>query len=67
MVTNPSRDYYVVTKSYGNPPAWKWEIHRRSTPLGVKIYCDGFGSEAVAKVLGEKALRQFLEGLGSEE
>jgi hypothetical protein len=66
-VTNPSRDYYVVTKSYGDPPAWMWEIQRRSRPLGIKIYSDGFGSEAVAKVLGEKSLRQFLEDLAKEQ
>jgi hypothetical protein len=64
-VTNPSRDYYVITKPHGDPPTWMWEIQRRSRPLGVKIY--GFGSEAVAKVLREKALRQFLEGLAQEE
>jgi hypothetical protein len=63
----PSRDYYVVTKRQGDPPTWLWEIQRRSRPLGVKIYGDGFGSEAVAKVLGEKALRQFLEGLAHEQ
>jgi hypothetical protein len=66
-VVNPSRDYFVVTKCHGQPPAWMWEIQRRSRPLGVKIYGDGFGSEAVAKVLGEKALRQFLEGLAEGE
>jgi hypothetical protein len=66
-VTNPSPDYYVVTKSYGDPPTWMWEIQRRSRPLGVRIYGDGFGLEAVAKVLGEKALRQFLEGLAKEQ
>jgi hypothetical protein len=66
-VTNPSRDYYVVTRSYGDPPIWMWEIQRRSRPLGVRIYGDGFGLEAVAKVLGEKALRQFSEGLAKEQ
>ena len=65
-VINPSRDYYVVTKAHGNPPAWMWEIQRRSGPLGIRIYSDGFESEAVAKVLGEKALRQFLEDLAKE-
>jgi hypothetical protein len=43
------------------------EIQRRSRPLGVRIYGDGFGLEAVAKVLGDKALRQFLEGLAEQE
>ena len=66
-VTNPSRDYYVITKSHGDPLTWMWEIQRHSRPLGVKIYGDGFGSEAVAKVLGEKALRQFLERLAQED
>jgi hypothetical protein len=66
-VINPSRDYYVVTKCHGRPPAWMWEIQRRSRPLGVKIYGHGLPSKAVAKVLGEKALRQFLNDLANEE
>jgi hypothetical protein len=66
-VANPSCDYYVVTRSYEDPPIWMWEIRRRSRPLGVGIYGDGFGLEAVAKFLGEKALRQFLEGLAKEQ
>ena len=57
----------MVARSYGGPPIWMWEIHRRSRPLEVRIYGDGFGLEAVAKVLGEKALRQFLEGLAKEQ
>ena len=43
-----------------------WEIQRRSRSLGIKLYGDGFESETVAKVLGEKALRQFLENLAEE-
>jgi hypothetical protein len=61
-VINPSRDYYVVTKAHGHPPAWTWEIQRRSRPLGVRIYGDGFGSETVENfVPGFKA----SGGLGS--
>jgi hypothetical protein len=44
-----------------------WEIQRRSRPLEVRNYGDGFGLEGVAKVLGEKALRQFLESLAKDQ
>jgi hypothetical protein len=44
-----------------------WEIRRRSKPLGVRLYGDGFKSEAAAKLAGEKALREFLDGLVQQQ
>jgi len=46
---------------------WSWEIQRRSKPLGVRLDGDGFKSEFAAKLAGEKALRDFLDGLAQEE
>jgi hypothetical protein len=51
-------DYYVSVRSQGRPPKWRWEIQRRSKPLGVVICGDGFSSEFAAKLAGEKALRE---------
>ena len=36
-------------------------------PLGVRLDGDGFKSEFAAKLAGEKALRDFLDGLAQEE
>jgi hypothetical protein len=46
---------------------WWWEIRRRSKPLGLKLYGDGFKSEPAAKLAGEKALRTVLDGLAQEK
>ena len=38
-----------------------------SKPLGVRLNGDGFKSESAAKLAGEKALRQLLDGLAQEK
>jgi hypothetical protein len=61
-------DYLVTTKSYGRTRClWRWEIQRRSKPLGIKFYDDAFEPEQAAKLAGEKALKVFLDGLRQEE
>jgi hypothetical protein len=62
--SNLSNDYFVITKLCGRPKTlWTWEILRRSKPLGVK-YCGGEFNEAqTAKLAGEEALKEFLNGL----
>ena len=60
-------DYVVVTRQERASGAWAWEIQRRSTPLGVRLYHNGFVSESAAKLAGEKALRNLLDGLAAEE
>jgi hypothetical protein len=53
-------DYYVVLSRAGEPAAWQWEIHRRSRPLGVRLYGAGFVSQAGARLAGETALKALL-------
>ena len=53
-------DYYVVLSRAGDPAVWQWEIHRRSRPLGVRLYGAGFVSQAGARLAGETALRALL-------
>jgi hypothetical protein len=61
------RDYLVVTQQYGQTGRlWRWEIRRRSKPLGIKFYDDDFKSEHMAKLAGEQALVVFLDGLCRE-
>ena len=62
-----SNDYLVVTNSHGRPPVWTWEIQRRSRPLGVRLYGGGFKTEFAAKLAGEKALSEFLDGLAEQQ
>jgi len=60
-------DYFVVTNRRRRLREWGWEIQRRSKPLGVRLDGNGFKSEFAAKLAGEKALREFLDGLAQED
>jgi hypothetical protein len=63
---NPESNYFVAVRQ--DPSGrWRWEIHRKSHPLGVKFYDDDFESEETAKLDGEKALARFLGCLSREE
>jgi hypothetical protein len=53
-------DYSVVLSRSGDPAVWQWEIHRRSRPLGVRLYGAGFVSQAGARLAGETALKALL-------
>jgi hypothetical protein len=53
-------DYYVVLSRSGDPAVWQWEIHRRSRPLGVRLYGARFVSRAGARLAGETALKALL-------
>jgi hypothetical protein len=67
MATDPN-DYYVVTSRRGQQPErWSWEMHRKSTPLGIKMTGDGYQSDAAAQVAGKQALEEFLADLLKEE
>jgi len=65
--TRISNDYFVATKRRGRPRRWAWEILRQSRPLGIRLNGDGFKSEFAAKLAGEKALRELLDGLAQED
>ena len=60
-------EYFVSITSSGKPPQWQWEIKRRPKPLGIKLYANGFRSEKAAKLAGEKALRELLDGIAREQ
>ena len=53
-------DYYVVVSRSGDPAIWQWQIHRRSRPLGVRLYGTGFVSQAGARLAGETALKALV-------
>jgi hypothetical protein len=62
----PLNEYFVSITRGGKPPQWQWEIKRRPKPLGVRFYANGFKSEKAAKLAGEKALRDLLDGIVRE-
>ena len=52
-------EYFVSITSVGEPPEWRWEIKRRSKPLGIKLYANGFKSENAAKLAVKKLRKSF--------
>ena len=66
MATEP--DYYIETFDTGaRPYPWRWEIRRRSKPMGVRLGAAGYKSQASAELVGKQALERFLEQLAKEE
>jgi hypothetical protein len=59
-------EYFVSVTSSRQPPQWQWEIKGRPKPLGIKLFANGFKSEHAAKLAGEKALRELLDGIARE-
>jgi len=45
---------------------WRWSIHGLTKPLGLKWSEDGFESWDAAKLAGEAALKELLDGLARE-
>jgi hypothetical protein len=59
-------EYFVALTSSGKPPQWQWEIKGRPKPLGIKLCANGFITEKAAKLAGEKALKELLDGIAQE-
>ena len=66
MTTEP--DYYIFTFESGRRPhPWRWELRRRSHPMGVLLGRSGYRSQTAAEYAGKRALEHFLEALAKEE
>lgn len=57
--------YSVKVSADGNR-TWVWTIERQPLPLSVNLSKGGFRSEKAARLAGEKALRQLLDGIEKE-
>jgi hypothetical protein len=61
-------DYYIEVFDTGaRPYPWRWELRRRSKPMGVRLGAGGFQSRASAELAGSRALERFLDELSQEE
>jgi hypothetical protein len=66
MATEP--DYYIETIDTGvRPFPWRWELKRRSKPMGIRLGAGGYQSQASAQYAGDRALARFLEDIAKEE
>ena len=66
-MNSQDRDYYIETVETGaRPHPWRWELRRRSSPMGIKLGAGGYQSEAAALYAGKQALAEFLKDLSRE-
>jgi hypothetical protein len=62
------QDYHIVTFNTGQAfLPWRWELRRRSSPMGVVVGRSGYHSKAAAEYEGKQALERFLRSLAKEE
>ena len=57
---------YFVEIARDDEGLWRWEIKRRSRPLGVMLYNSGYPAPSDAQLAGEQFLREFLDAMGRE-
>jgi len=61
-------DYHIVAiETAEQPHPWRWELRRRSTPMGAIVGQGGYQSKTAAEFAGRQALLKFLEELAREE
>jgi hypothetical protein len=65
MASEP--DYYIITlETSPGPFPWRWEIRRRSKPMGVKLGAGGYPTQEAAARVGQQSLAAFLDELARE-
>lgn len=66
-MTSVWRDYYVAIVSDDCRFSWRWEIKRRSQPMGVRVTGEGYPSQRAAEEAGRRSLADFLALIASQE
>jgi hypothetical protein len=57
------KSYYVAISRTAERNSWRWEIRRKRSAMGVKLWEGGFRSYEDAQLAGKRALEDFLNGL----
>jgi hypothetical protein len=57
------RSYYVAISRTEERNSWRWEIRRKRSAMGVKLWEGGFRTYTDAQLAGKRALEEFLNGL----
>jgi hypothetical protein len=60
------RFYCVAVSRTEQRDSWRWEIRRKRSTMGVKVWEGGFRSFHAAQLAGKQALEDFLNGLSIE-
>jgi hypothetical protein len=62
------RGFFLIVRREGeDSDSFKWEIHRRRKPFGIRLFEGGFNSTGAARAAGTKALAELLEQIRKEE
>jgi hypothetical protein len=59
--------YVHIRRESDEPVSFRWSIHRRRTPLGVKLTAGGYTSFQAAHAAGSIALKELVENIQKEE
>jgi hypothetical protein len=59
------RSYYVAISRTEARSSWRWEIRRKRSAMGVKLWEGGFRTSQDAQLAGKRALEDFLNGLSA--
>lgn len=63
----PRQSYFVIVTRRGQVlHRWGWEIRRKPTPLGIRIYGEDFESAEAAQIAGNAALKDLLDRINNE-
>jgi hypothetical protein len=57
------KSYYVAISRTQERNSWRWEIRRKRSAMGVKLWECDFRSYEDAQLAGKRALEDFLNGL----
>jgi hypothetical protein len=64
----PQSDYFVaIFDDCPRPHVWRWEIARKSSPMGLKLGGGGCRSRMAAEFAGARALKDFLAALAAQQ
>jgi hypothetical protein len=64
----PQSDYFVaIFDDCPRPHVWRWEIARKSLPMGVKLGGGACRSRMAAEFAGARALKDFLVELAAQQ
>jgi len=66
-MTSVWRDYYVAIVSDECRFSWRWEIKRRSQPMGVRLTGESYSSQGAAEDAGRRSLADFLAAIAQEQ
>jgi hypothetical protein len=65
VMNSHEHDYFVIVTRRRH--LWSWQIHRRSTPPGLRFRGGEFTTASAAEDAGQKALKAFLGSLPRDQ